>query len=38
MMLKQQCGLLKPWLYMSEYFEKHHDEYTQKLFNAERCW
>jgi Fic family protein len=34
MMLKQQCGLSKPWLYLSEYFEKHHDEYSQKLFNV----
>lgn len=32
-MLKQRCKLSKPWLYMSEYFEKHHEEYIQRLFN-----
>jgi Fic family protein len=34
MMLKQRCGLSKPWLYMSEYFERHHEEYTQRLFDV----
>lgn len=33
-MLKQLCGLSKPWLYMSDYFEKHRDEYIQRLFNV----
>jgi Fic family protein len=33
-MLKQLSGLSKPWLYMSEYFEKHHEEYAQRLFNV----
>ena len=33
-MLKANCGLSKPWLYMSEYFEKHREEYMQKLFNV----
>ena len=33
-MLKQLCGLSKPWLYMSEYFEKRRDKYTQRLFNV----
>lgn len=39
-MLKDCCGFSKPWLYMSEYFEKHHDEYVQKLFNvsASAAW
>lgn len=32
-MLKHCCGFSKPWLYMSEYFEKHHDEYIENLFN-----
>lgn len=27
------CGLSKPWLYLSEYFEAHHDEYIERLFN-----
>lgn len=33
-MLKQLCGLTKPWLYMSEYFEKHREEYMQRLFRV----
>jgi Fic family protein len=33
-MLKERCLLSKPWLYMSEYFEKHHDEYAERLFNT----
>ncbi len=33
-MLKQKCDLSKPWLYMSEYFEKHREEYVQRLFNV----
>ena len=34
MMLKERCRLSKPWLYMSEYFEKHRDEYAERLFNV----
>jgi len=34
LMLKQLCSLSKPWLYMSEYFEKNREEYTQRLFNV----
>ena len=34
LMLKQLCGLSKPWLYMSEYYEKHREDYVQKLFNV----
>jgi Fic family protein len=34
MMLKERCGLSKPWLYMSEYFENRHDEYNERLFNV----
>jgi Fic family protein len=34
MMLKEHCSLSKPWIYMSEYFEKHNDEYARKLFNV----
>lgn len=32
-MFKNCCSLSKPWLYMSEYFEKHREEYMQRLFN-----
>jgi len=33
-MLKHCCDFSNPWLYMSEYFEKHHEEYMQRLFNV----
>ena len=33
-MIKHLCGLTKPWLYMSEYYERHREEYTQRLFNV----
>jgi Fic family protein len=36
-MLKQLCGLSKPWLYMSDYYEKHRREYTQRLFDVSAC-
>ena len=32
-MLQQRCGFSRPWLYMSEYLEKHREEYIQRLFN-----
>jgi Fic family protein len=34
LMLKQRCALSKPWLYMSEYFEKNREEYIERLFNV----
>ncbi len=33
-MLHQRCGLSKPWLYMSEYFEKNRDDYIAHLFQV----
>lgn len=32
-MIQQLCGLSKPWLYMSGFFNRYRDEYTQHLFN-----
>jgi Fic family protein len=33
-MLHQRCGLSKPWIYMSEFFEAHRDDYIAHLFNV----
>jgi Fic family protein len=33
-MLKEFCGLSKPWLYLSEYFESNREDYIQNLFNV----
>jgi Fic family protein len=33
-MFKQYCGLSKPWLYVSDYYQKNRDEYVQRLFNV----
>ena len=32
LMLQRKCGLSKPWLYMSGYFEAHRGAYMQHLF------
>ena len=28
------CGLFRPWLYMSAYFERYKDEYVDKMFGV----
>jgi len=33
-MLQHRCGLSKPWLYMSEYFDKNRDDYIAHLFHV----
>ena len=40
MMVQQRCELTKPWLYLSEYFEKQNEEYKQRLFDvsAKAAW
>ena len=32
-MLKKYCGLSKPWLYLSDFFEKNREEYIKRLFD-----
>lgn len=33
-MLQQRCGLTKPWLYLSEFFDQNRDEYISTLFRV----
>lgn len=33
-MLQRLCGLNKPWLYLSQYFERFNDEYVSGLFEV----
>lgn len=33
-MLQEKCGLSKPWLYMSEFFDRHRDDYIGRLFSV----
>jgi Fic family protein len=32
LMIYKKCNLQSPWLYLSPYFEKHKDEYINRLF------
>ena len=34
LMLQQSCEMTKPWLYLSEYFDKYRDEYIGNLFRV----
>ena len=34
LMTYKSCDLMKPWLYMSAFFEKHKDEYIDTLFQV----
>ncbi|MBC8354679.1 MAG: Fic family protein [Planctomycetes bacterium] len=34
LMLQQRCEMSKPWLYLSEYFDRYRDEYVQHLFHV----
>lgn len=34
LMTARSCRLRLPWLYMSAYFERHKDEYIDRLFNV----
>lgn len=40
LMLQQKLSLSKPWLYMSEFFERFRDDYINNLFNVstEAAW
>jgi Fic family protein len=39
-MIQQRCHLARPWLYMSDFFERNRDEYFRRLFDisARAAW
>lgn len=40
LMIRDLCGHRKPWLYLSAFFDRHKDEYIDKLFavSAQDSW
>ncbi len=40
LMLQRKCQMSKPWLYLSDYLERHKDEYVQGLFriSTDAAW
>lgn len=40
LMIAKWCGLTRPWLYMSSFFEKYKDEYVTNMFkiSTEGAW
>ena len=34
LMLKERCGFTQPWLYLSDYFERHRSNYMTGLFEV----
>lgn len=34
LMIAERCGLGQPWLYLSEYFEQHKNDYIDRMFDV----